>query len=536
MNKIVICLLIIISFLCLNTEGVAQVAINTDGSPPSANTILDLNPAIGKAFLPPTMNWAQIKAINPAKAGMVIYDSEFNCLRLYNGSTWVCLGDNKDVTSPPGSFSTKNYIGTAIPKKMVTDAAGNVYMTGLLMDSISLSSLPTIYGSGNGDVFIAKFNNTGRALWVRKAEGLEYKEGSSITIDASGNLYITGLFNGTATFGTLPSITSNSNSRDIFVVKYNSNGTALWVQKAGGISEDQSTSIAIDALGNVLVTGCFSNSISFGTLPSLTATGSKDIFIVKYNSSGTALWAQKAGGTGDDYGSSIASDKSNNVYLTGSFTGISATFGSLPVISSGSLVKSDVFVAKYNSSGIAQWVKKTVSSVNSDYSNSIALDTSGNIYVSGSFLGTTYFGVSDSIRSVGDVDIFIAKYNNNGTTLWVQRGGGSQTDSSIDLALDESGNVYITGFFKGTATFGNLLSITSTGNQDICLIKYNNNGIVQWVQKAGGVNNDSGSCIALDKFRNVYISGYFQVKAQFGNQIITSSFTNPQMFLMKYSE
>jgi hypothetical protein len=521
----------------LNTEGVyAQAAINTDGSPPSANTILDLNPAVGKAFIPPTMNWAQIKAISPAKAGMVVYDSEFNCLRMHNGTKWVRIGEQADLFAPPGSFTTQAaqsspYYGPIYPNSVITDASGNVYITGFFGGTATFGTLPAITEAGGYDIFVAKYSSSGTAQWVQKAGRTNNEEGRSIAVDASGNVYITGVFQGTATFGTLPAITSAGGSTDIFVAKYNSSGTAQWVQKAGGTSYDEGASIAVDASSNVYITGYFEGTATFGSLPAIISPGgSTDIFVAKYNSSGTVQWVQKAGGENLDLGIGITVDASGNIYVTGFFEGV-ATFGTLPAIIS-SVNSHDIFVARLvPSDGLFAWVQKA-GGTGGDRGTGITVDASGNVYVTGFFGGTATFGSLPTITSDGYNDIFVAKYNSSGTAQWVQKAGGASSDYVSSIAVDASGNVYITGTFSVPTTFGSLPAIISAGSNDIFVAKYNSRGTALWVQKAGGTNNDTGTGITVDASGNVYTVGQFEPSAQFANQILTSG----TMFLMKYAE
>jgi uncharacterized protein YjiK len=330
---------------------------------------------------------------------------------------------------------------------------------------------------------------------------------NGIALDASGNVYITGYFYGTATFGAI-SKTSAGNA-DIFVAKYSSSGTLQWVQSAGGTSNDAATGIAVDASGNVYITGYFFVTATFGAT-SKTSAGGSDIFVAKYSSSGTLQWVQSAGGTSSDDANGIAIDASGNVYITGYFYG-TATFGATSKTSAGN---ADIFVAKYDPVGTAwSWVE-SAGGTSTDAATGIAVDASGNVYITGYFYSTATFGVS-SKTSAGSADIFIAKYSNSGTLLWVQSVGGTSIDVAFGIALDASGNVYITGYFYVTATFG-ATSKTSVGSADIFLAKYSNTGTLQWVQSAGGTDYDYANGIAIDASGNVYIAGNFFGTATFG--------------------
>src|SRR5688572_25082949 len=188
-------------------------------------------------------------------------------------------------------------------------------------------------------------------LWAKQSEGQASNSnddsGRSVATDAQGNNYVTGHFKGIATIGN--ATLTSSGLYDIFIAKYNASGTLLWAKQAGGTGDDQGYSIAVDGSGNSYVTGHFKGIATFGTT-TLTSSGLYDIFIAKYNASGTLLWAKQAGGARNDSGQGIAVDGSGNSYVAGYFEGITATFGTTTFTSNGG--NDDVFIAKYDASGI----------------------------------------------------------------------------------------------------------------------------------------------------------------------------------------
>ncbi len=211
----------------------------------------------------------------------------------------------------------------------------------------------------------------------------------------------------------------------------------------------------------------------------MTGGGGNDIFVVKYDNNGALIWAKKAGGTSNDNSLGIAVDGSGNCYVTG-YCG-TATFGAgetnettlTPV------GNYDIFVAKYNNSGALLWVK-SAGGTGTDASLGIALDGGGNSYVTGYFNNMSTFGAGESnqttLTSEGGYDIFVAKYDNSGALLWAKSAGGINFDTGNSIAVDVSGNSYVTGYFDGTATFGagesNETTLTGAGNYDIFVAKY----------------------------------------------------------------
>ena len=273
--------------------------------------------------------------------------------------------------------------------------------------------------------------------------------GTSVTTDSSGNIYVTGYTEGGLDGNT------NSGESDIFLVKYNSTGTKQWTKQLGTPSEDTGHGVTTDSSGNIFVTGQ-----TWGGLDGNTNSGGTDMFLVKYNSTGTKQWTKQLGTSSLDYGNGITSDSSGNIYVTG------ITSGGLD----GNTIygKNDIFLVKYNSSGTKQWTKQLGTSI-SEWGQDVTSDSSGNIYVTG---GTE--GGLDGNTNSGYYDIFLVKYNSSGTKQWTKQLGTSSNDIGRGVTTDSSGNIYVTG-----ETRGNLDGNTNSGGKDIFLVKYNSSGIKQ---------------------------------------------------------
>ncbi|MCK4694434.1 MAG: SBBP repeat-containing protein, partial [Candidatus Cloacimonetes bacterium] len=299
------------------------------------------------------------------------------------------------------------------------DDAGNSYVTGIFRDTATFGSY-SLTSSGRGDIFVAKMDDSGNWLWVAQAGGTDLDFGIAIVIDSSGNSYVTGVFEGTATFGSY-SIISNGDL-DIFVAKMDESGNWQWAIQAGATQHDYGTAIAIDDAGNSYVTGYFGDTATFGSYY-LTSSGYSDIFVAKIDEDGNWLWAAQAGGSNyDEYGYAIAVDDVGNSYVIGGFFE-TVTFGSYYLTSSGYI---DIFVAKIDALGNWQWVTQA-GGTDYDYGRAIAIDDAGNSYVTGYFDDTATFG-SYSLTSSGDADIFVAKIDTLGNWQWAIQAGGSEWD------------------------------------------------------------------------------------------------------------
>jgi hypothetical protein len=270
----------------------------------------------------------------------------------------------------------------------------------------------------------------------------------------------------------------------MFIAKYNSTGALAWARRAGGLGYDEGFGITLDAsAGTSYVVGYFEGSATFGLGQAnqtvLTASGINDMFIAKYNSNGVLLWAKRAGGSGFVDGIGIARDDANNLYVTGSFSD-AATFGAGEVNQTvlTAVGGFESFIAKYNSSGAFLWAKQTTGTGFIE-GFGIAADASGNSYVIGYFDGSTTFGLTEpspvALTSVGGFDLFVAKYRTNGSLAWAKRAGGTGFDVGSGIAVDTSGNSYVTGYFDGVATFGSgegkQSVLQSAGGYDIFVAK-----------------------------------------------------------------
>jgi len=194
---------------------------------------------------------------------------------------------------------------------IAVDSAGNSYVTGYFSGTATFSTSPLVQltSAGSFDVFIAKYDSNGSLVWAKSAGGIGNDQGGGIAVDSTGNSYVTGAFEGTATFSTSPLVQLTASGPDVFIAKYDTDGALVWAKRAGGSGVDESLGIAVDSVGNSYVTGYVSGTATFSTSPlvQLTSTGSFDVFIAKYDSSGSLVWAKSAGGTNADKALGIAS-------------------------------------------------------------------------------------------------------------------------------------------------------------------------------------------------------------------------------------
>ncbi len=236
--------------------------------------------------------------------------------------------------------------------------------------------------------------------------------------------------------------------------------------------------------------------------------------MAKLDSAGKFVWVVSAGGVSYDCGYDISTDSAGNSYVTGRFSG-TVTFGNTTLTTSGR--RKHVFVAKLDSVGKFVWA---VSAGGLAYhvGYSIAVDSLGNSYVTGSFVGTATFGDTPLVSSEGLLNSFVAKLDSSGKFVWVVPAGAG---SASGISMDSSGNSYVTGDFKGTATFGST-TLTSKGSRDIFVAKLGSGGKFVWAVSGGGILDDYGGSIDVDSAGNSYVVGIFEGTATLGSTTLTS--------------
>lgn len=481
----------------------------------NAQNVIITPTGVTPSFNYPRLAYDAILALAGPTEGDLAYDLTFKCLRVYNGSKWVCTVSNASDVSPNitaiASAGGNDY---DIGQSIAVDNAGNIYITGQFRGTAAFGNL-SITSAGNTDAFIAKYNRTGQVLWVKSAGGTGYSYGQDIAVDAAGNIYITGVYYNTTTFENT-SFTSAGNS-DLFIAKYNTEGILQWARSAGGANNDFGQSIAVDANGNVYITGYFQGTSTFGTT-TLTSTPLPfdDVFVAKYTTNGTFQWVKSAGGPGGDFGYDIAVDSNGNVYVTGIYIE-TAFFDGTPLTSEGS---TDVFLAKYNTNGGKEWVR-SAGGTGIDNGQGVAVDGNNNVYISGIFSNTARFE-NKYATSAGNSDIFLAKYTTDGSIQWLRSAGGINNESGKGIAVDAVGSIYLTGYYHNAAMFGGT-SLLSSGYSDLYVAKYSTNGNFDWVRSAGGTNDDYGQNIVIDTLGNVFVVGNFENRAVYGNRTMISA-------------
>ena len=393
---------------------------------------------------------------------------------------------------------------------VAADKNGNVYLVGNIEGGNAIFGADTALCGGNQTGFIVKYNAAGAVIWVKNMTnaGDNFSTTNGVTTDDSDNVYATGNFSGSIRFGDSV-LFSSSSGTDLFIVKYDSSGHVLWSRR-GGQTNGSGIGVTTDRIGNVFVAGWVSG-------------GGNDFFINKYSSIGQPLWHKADGGGANITPFGIAADNMGNAYVTGSVIADSVNFDTIrlyPVVEyfNGGTFTHDintVFLVKYDPNGNAIWARGSRGNY-PDIANGVTTDTSGNIYITGSF-------ESDSMVLGGQIvynskrgshnEFFLAKYNAKGDALWAKSTMGSGGQIGYSVAADVQGNIFVSGSLgSDTLIFDSVLRIFypsgSTDAMFVATYDDNGNALCAAALTSGG---DDQNGICADNRGNAYTGGDFEI-------------------------
>ncbi|HOD36683.1 MAG TPA: SBBP repeat-containing protein [Syntrophales bacterium] len=368
--------------------------------------------------------------------------------------------DASATTAAAAGWAGTVLIGTSSTDRgesIDVDGSGNVYVTGY-----TTGNLDGQINAGGDDIFLVKYDSTGARQWT------------SLSGTTAGSL------DGQA----------HSGSGDACLMKFNSSGTKQWTRLLGTTAPDNALGVAVDGSENIYVAG-----FTTGNLGGQTNSGGTDAFVAKYDSSGNLLWTRLLGNATQTYSYAVAVAASGNVYISG------VTLGSLGGQANAGI--QDVFVAQYNASGTLQWVRMAGSTVY-DYCYGVAVDGSENVYISGMSYGNFDGNLNTDQDGMADTeDIFLVKYDSSGSKQWSVFHGGAGNDVVWGMAADSDGNVYLNG-----NTDADLDGLVNAGGHDSILLKYNTSGTRQWTRMLGTSSDEYARGMAVDGSGNPYITGH----------------------------
>ena len=412
---------------------------------------------------------------------------------------------------------------TDYPKLVVCDHSDNIIVAG----NTEYDEYAT--PDEKNDVFLTKYSSDGTQIWTEMVATNTEDQVTSVAIDSTDNIFMTG-----DTLGRIDdNLNLNAGYSDIYLIKWNSEGTKQWSQEWGtsqrdANGSDKPVSIIVDVFDNIFITG-----YTYGNLDGVVSSGGYDAFytifidsdsigkmaeIYCYNGdvktksgihykcidkSWEVQRITKLVGTSEkDSGGFMAADNSDNIFLAGNTSGVFEGFNNLG--------SSDIFLSKFDSDQNMLWVRQ-LGSNGTDEVSSVAVDTEGNAFVTG--YTTSNF---DGNTSYGQNDIILIKWNNAGEKKWSKHLGTDQTDKATDILIDGENNIYITGL-----TLGSFDGFTNAGNMDVFLMKLDNDGNETWTKQFGTEESERGISLALDPSGNIFLTSIIPEVSIEGNKMST---------------
>lgn len=430
---------------------------------------------------------------------------------------------------------TSNNTSQMFVYSSAVDTNGNSISCGFFSGTADLDPGPAVANAtvaGGRDIFIVKLDASGNFIWAKTFGGTGNDEPYGLAVDNTGNVFVSGAFSATVDFDNTTGVVNliSLSAFDGFVLKLDANGDYVWVKHFASSSFDNPVyGIKVHPLGGVCFTGIFIGTADVDPgvgVFNLTSTGTADIFVERLDNNGNFLWASRLGGVSGEQVRSMDVDGSGNVYTTGSFNG-SADFD--PGVSVFNLTAAvpgthDIFISKLDANGNFVWAQDIVRATSTpglaSESQSICVDVSGNVFATGTFVGSVYDfdpGAGTITLTAASKDAFISKLDNNGNLIWVKKfnGSGSIGDNNAhSIKADVSGNLLITGGFKNQVDFdpGATTSfLTAPSNGGTALVKLDINGNLIWSRLVGGINvgNPPKSYVNIGSSGEIYLSGEF---------------------------
>lgn len=432
-----------------------------------------------------------------------------------------------------------------IPGKIVVDKMGNSTAIGSFKGKLILSPTNFIISNGDYDIYLVRYNDIGQISWVKNFGGIGDDRGVGITLDSSGNVLICGRVAQTVTFGTQSIIVNGGG--DIFILKLDSLGNPIWAQSYGGFDSNPFSEIANDVctdnLDNIYITGNFLGSnVDFGNGFSSSSAGSySDFFVMKLDSSGTTQWIKRggsySGGFDFDEGKCItlASDQ-QSVLAGGFFFGPKFIYQGVDTILNYDIGTTDNFFISLDINNGSKLFIKSILSYGYNDITGISTDVSGNIYITGNTDSESFNSPATSINdtlpsTLGNIDIYLFKYNENGSFIWSKGIGFTNWGHDVrDVQVDNQNRIIVVGKAEGYIACDTF----TTSNSGGFIAHFDSLKTCLDLFCVGTVGLNSGSFVsaAIDKFDNIYIHGAMNYTTSFDTVPFVCN--NYEVFVAKY--
>ncbi len=436
------------------------------------------------------------------------------------------------IAQGPSPIWTKDGIGSKddAGHRLCTDNQGNIIVSGVTESPVLTISTTTLNCASinpnniNKNIFLAKYKGDGTLLWAQNMVGDGDETIESICTDNAGNIIVSGFFTSDTLFlGNYKLSNTASNNWQIFLVKYSSTGNLIWAKSIGGSLSDGYSNVCIENNNNIILAARFEGGVvNLGNATYTITGGSNYLLMVKYDATGNLIWVKGDKKTAGGIISGLKSDPLGNFFITGCFYGDSITFETNTIYNTGA---SDIFLAKFNSSGNLIWIKH-YGGTDADKGIELVTDIYGNVCTVGYFESPSMIFGDSTFYNPPNVTnartIYIARYNSAGQLKWVNTFYGHYYGYIEGLTADSKNNFYLTGILGTTAY----------------IKKYDSTGHAKWSGNISSYSETIGTDIKTDQVDNIFFTGSFRgQKVFFGNDTLINRTTNSsdaEMYLIKF--
>jgi hypothetical protein len=436
----------------------------------------------------PRLTNAAILALPSPQPEDIAYDLTYNCVRVYNGSKWISLMQNN--TGPSGSGTSAGGTQFEEAYSVAKDSQDNLFVTGFFQGTATFGTI-TKTAIGLSDIFIAKYSAAGNCLWVKTEGSFDTDIGQDIKVDFQGNAYVTGNI-----------------GKYMFTAKYNAAGVQQWLQYAGGglLNGSSGMALEVDTGGNVYAVGNFDETFTFisGSTLSPFSPGISDIIILKYDTNGNPQWGKTAGGPGTDTALDVALYTffgGNGLKITGYISSSGAQFNNGGTVIN-AINGEDSFICSYNTNG--------------------TFFSAANIggFTNDRAWGVATLGFDTYVVGERNSQFYISKINSSNTIDWTQQSTGIGVCRGLDIQ-QFIGELLVTGTFQN-GTYFNGTFLYNNGSSDIFVAKYSLSGTLNDIKTYGGPGIDVAQGIVGTSFSTQSVVGSFSNTITVGNSIKTS--------------
>ena len=416
-------------------------------------------------------------------------------------------------------------------RAIATAPDGTVYVTGDFEGTATFGAAGDRTSLGKSDAVLVRVAADGTIAAAWPLGGPNQERGDAVAVDADGNVAFGGLFSDQVTLGEITATANGSD--DAFVAGLDAKGHVEWLWSAGGRSSDSTSAIAAAPGGGWVVAISFTEVITLGGVQ-LTSHGINDVALVKLDRAGDVQWVTQLGGDGDDLINRLAVNAQGGIYALGAFKE-TTDFGGGP-IKNASSGEYDLVVARLDAAGHHVWSKR-IGNVFNEKPGGLAVDPAGGIVITGSFDKDVDF-LGTKIVSKGESDIFLARLTGDGALAWVKTFGDAREDAGFGVAVDSAGTAAVTGWFEGTVDFGGG-PLKGKGYHDAFIARFGKDGAFRGAVRFGDQDYDEGRAIAIDRDGATVATGVFRYTNDLGpgkpvaRQVAGTRFAKPDAFIVK---